>query len=293
MIFCFLIITLFELRADYSEKDEIIWLGFDLPPAWIVAGEYANNGIVDIQTEIFKKNLPEYKHTVKSVPWSRFQNMIESKERIYACASYINIDTKNPNLFYSIPHHFTTPKTIIFDIKKKDEFGRKTVLNFEELIQNKSFKFGYDEGRPYTAKLDKIIPKYKEQSNIIKFYSSQADTITMMLMGRIDYIVEFSDIFTYKLGLKKISSHNFYSFIIEEEGPMGLLGNIVAVKTGKGKEFIKKANAMIKKIRGTEEFLNTYLGSKWTPKEMIPIRRMGLNDLLSGKYDHKASKLDN
>lgn len=88
---------------------------------------------------------------------------------------------------------------------------------------------------------------------------------------------------------KNIPYREFYSFIIEEEGPTGSLSVVVAVKNDKGRELIQKINAVIKKVRGTKEFLNTYLGPGWTPPEMVPLRKTRLNELLSGKYDHKSS----
>ena len=281
---------LFSTTILGSDKSEIVWLELFLPPVWIESGEYKDQGIGDEQTKIFERRLFGYRFAEISVPWTRFQHYIKLKNKLYCNAAYINIDVSHPDLYYSIPTHFTTPKTLIIKKGNKKFPPNASIINLDKLLQDQSLKFAFFVDRPYGVKLEAIISRYNGQRNFVNIYSPTSDVVAMLQKGRVDYLIEYPDNFEYYLRSHHIPTDQFSRYIIEEEGDQGVLCAVVAVKNEHGKAFIKEMNTIVNKVRGTDAFIETYM--RWCPKELLYIRKKGLDDLLAGKYDHKASKFD-
>ena len=112
----------------------------------------------------------------------------------------------------------------------------------------------------------------------------------MLDKERVDYLIEYADVYLYQLKLRDESPEKYYNYIIEEEGEQGVLCAVAAVKNEQGREFIRSVNNAIRRIRGSRAFLETYLD--WCPTELMSIRKTGLKELLEGAYDGKASSLD-
>lgn len=240
-----MLLLLLESSLFTNEKS-VIWLLRHWPPYSIYEGELANQGYGQKNMEIIKENMPDIQFDIeKGINLSRMLKWVEKGYEMGAQA-LIKTPEREKLFYYSIPAEVHLPHRIFFLGTNKKVFKGEApkVVSLKSLVDNKDLKFGVEEGRSYGEKIDGIISK--SESLFERSAAESQGIITMILNGRIDYIVEYPANVAYYFRdspekLKQLSS------IAIEESNEPLIGHYVFTKTEFGKEFIERLNEILRR----------------------------------------------
>jgi len=144
----------------------------------------------------------------------------------------------------------------------------------EELLSRSSLKGGVTLGR-YTKQLNDLVEKYKEENHLIK-NPTYINLIKMLFAHRIDYIIEYSPIITYRA--KQLEQVNpTKSLVIQEtQNKSKLMVVVGCTKNEWGREVIGKINRILKKESQNPDFLEFRL--RWYDESSRKILRKYYKD---------------
>lgn len=169
--------------AAAAATDQIIWGKHHVPPYMIREGEWAHQGIFDLTLDVIKENLPQYQHVELAAPFPRV--ISEIKKGSHWC--YIGM-LKTPEReaygYFSLPTSIFLPLRIIV---RRDHMAQfKAPQSLQALLQSRQFTTSVMRDRSYSPTVDKLLAAYPPKEN----YSEQVEAISMLLAGRIDYMIE-------------------------------------------------------------------------------------------------------
>ena len=241
----FIILSIFSLNT-YA-KNEIVWLTFDMAPAWISSGDFKNQGMIDQQRKIIQKKLSNYRHVEYSVTPKRFKKEIRTKNKTYCNAAWLAGTGDEKYLTYSNISDATLPMMIVTTKDKASMFGKKgDVVSLRNILMKKNLTLGVVSDRPYGKELDKIISTHEGQSNI-KFTSSNfTQPLRMVFKGRADYSIDYPESALYYSKIE--STKKSVSTFIIKEGSDCFPYYVVCVNTDEGKKVIKKVNLILSEV---------------------------------------------
>lgn len=206
-IFFFLLGPLFGANAlSESKRGKITWLEIDYPPAYIFDGPNSGEGFGQVGLNYFVKNMPSYEHKKMTVNISRLLLMMKDKSKIY-CAPQLGVYVNQfKDTIYSKAALVVPPAGIAIlkkDISKFKKLGES--VSFEKLLKDRSLNLGVLGGGQFGDRIDRLIAKNKNESNIHYRYAStnQLNHYKMLLSDRIDYIVDYP--FSYSEVLNQLS----------------------------------------------------------------------------------------
>jgi uncharacterized protein (TIGR02285 family) len=160
---------------------------------------------------------------------------------------------------FSIPYTIVLSNALIMLESQKSKFkpliNKAVTISLEGVIQ-KGYRIGVAKSRVYRGIIDEVLKKYKDDPRIIEHVSSQNmvnSLIGMMAAGRIDGLIGylFEAQYVAKTMENKISITSIPIAGMDQYG----LTAVGCSKTEKGKEIIKKLNAIIMEYRMTPEFI--------------------------------------
>ncbi|MBP0599810.1 TIGR02285 family protein [Herbaspirillum sp. LeCh32-8] len=179
---CFLLLASLPGPAAMA-ADQIIWGKHHVPPYMIREGEWAHQGIFDLTLDVIKENLPQYQHMELGAPFPRV--LSEIKKGSHWC--YIGT-LKTPER--EALGHFSLPTSIFLPLRiivRRDRLAQfKSPQSLQALLQNRQLTTSVMRDRSYSPTVDKLLAAYPPR----EYYSEQVEAISMLLAGRIDYMIE-------------------------------------------------------------------------------------------------------
>ncbi|WP_319526598.1 TIGR02285 family protein [uncultured Desulfosarcina sp.] len=254
-------------------EEEIIWIKRHFPPAFILEGDLAGQGIHDRTMEILQKGLPEYRHQIVTANHPRTKKMMETDANICRVGLFRN-EARERTMHMSVAHILVPPLRIymktsllpsIRPIMEKD--GHHCV-SLERLIRSRSdLILGIEAERSYGGAIDEILNRYRNRTNVSVRYSSDTKGHTQMLLrGRIDYLIEFPPIFLYGLQERQTILKDLCSLEIGESRTFQP-ACVGCSKTESGKTIINRIDAILLKERKTESFRQTI--ERWLDADTV------------------------
>ena len=91
-------------------EEEIIWIKRHFPPAFILEGDLAGQGIHDRTMEILQKGLPEYRHQIVTANHPRTKKMMETDANICRVGLFRN-EARERTMHMSVAHILVSSST--------------------------------------------------------------------------------------------------------------------------------------------------------------------------------------
>jgi len=250
-------ITIIISPPMLSAGESITWVETDFPPIWILEGPDKGNGILDGLISIYERNLPEYEHHHVTANIARILSMMKEGQNV--CHAGILKSTDRESLIYfAMSNAITTSHKIVVKKNRIDSlFGKNKNVSLEALLESANLKLGVSKSNSYGATIDKILEKYKEKSTIL-FRSGQDNHLGLLRMlkeERIDYMIGYPWEIDYIASQINFRNEIAVVDIKELEGQQWIVSHIGCTKNEWGRQVIEKVNAILPKVRGSEEYL--------------------------------------
>ena len=250
-----MVVIVLSMTSFANAKGTLHWIRIPLPPFLVTEGEKAVGIAIDIEN-VLRENMPEYEHTVINSSIKRLHSLLQTKKPC-ACADYlIRTPAFEEKFYYSAYPTIVTPTHRIIALKKnREKFGKGARLSLKRLLEKPELKLGVTADRSYGKNVDDILETYAGAGNIYLHYSTTSIEylFKMLLLGRVDYLIEYPPIIQYtkrQLGI----TEELTSYEIEEKSQLWTTGWVACTKNEQGKRVTEKVNTILPKYLLTEPF---------------------------------------
>lgn len=243
-----------EERAEYPIQS-LEWVINSAPPFHILDGNHSGLGICDALIDVVNEHLPELASNRYVLPQSRIRKQFQRQEnQCFPCMIYRPTPGET---IQSEPTHFYYPHGIITTTEKAREikalYGNPVRL--AGLINDRSFRFGYPDGRHYPA-VQSILDKAVQNDISRIAHTGENATVAILSMikkGRIDYTLEYQILHNFDKA--ENASGNLVFLPIAETQGQHVLGAIGCTNTEWGRAAIATINKVLPLVRQHPEFL--------------------------------------
>ncbi|WP_214000757.1 hypothetical protein [Arsukibacterium sp.] len=245
--------------AQVPEQDQVRsleWVINTAPPFHILDGPHAGLGICDALIDVVDEHLPEHKSNRYVLPQSRIRKQFQNKEnQCFPCMIYRPIPG---DTIQSQPTHFYYPHGIITTTEnaRRIQALHGNPVRLTSLVNDRSFRFGYPDGRHYPA-VQSILDKAL-QSDISRIaHTGENATVAILAMikkGRLDYTLEYQILHNFDKA-ENTGSNLVFLEIAETQG-QHVLGAIGCTNSAWGRAAIEKINQVLPQVRQHPDFLN-------------------------------------
>ncbi len=280
-LFILLAVFITLVPRPLPAAETIIWLNDNLPPAFISEGPGKGEGIVDGVVSIYKKHLPEYEHRHVVANMARIISMMKQGEN--ACyAGFFKTPEREEFVHFSLPNLIALSNSLVIERSGAEKmFGNRSSISLEEMLKKENLKPGITKDRSYGEVIDSLLNRYRDNNNKYTVRAGENSLLGLLQMlenKRIDYTIGFPWEVSYiadRLGKR----NKFSVFPIEETKDSQWTRNYIGcTKNSWGEVVIEKINAILLKVRSTEEHMHHQL--KWFPGNLEGVVRNAYKDLI-------------
>ncbi len=239
----------FSVRASES----VVWLQVDVPPFYIVDGEYAGQGIVDQISSLLQRRLSQYSHKYQIASFKRAEQLFRYRGVAYH-ASYFKTPERLKFAYFSeLPTTLSPPIGITIKKENLPRFETDTPLSLSVLMHDKTIRGGVVKGRSYGKAIDALLARHENDSNMFfrsttRIYSG---SFGMLMADRFDYLLGYPAEAVYVSQLEK--THDVITLPIQESQNY-LRGYMACSKNELGREIIDQVDQILREKLGTEAY---------------------------------------
>lgn len=264
-----LIILLFCFNLSYA-KEKITWMVLDWPPWMIIDGKEKGTGRFNYILDIAQEHLPEYEHVTERLNWARFWHEVENNENL--CYTFgLKNDKREKIAYYSAPHTFVLPNAIIMKKETRQLLGNPASYSIIKLLKENKIKGYAEKNRSFTKNVDSLMKNHEDGSNLTRVSESPESLIKMVILGRVDYTIEYPIVAAYHQS-KLDALGALVSIPISEMEPFSYV-YMNCTKNDWGRKVIEKWNAALKKIKPTAGYRTITEIGHLDESELLLIRK--------------------
>lgn len=243
------------LDSKQYQLDSLQWVINAAPPFHIVDGPFAGQGICDVLTDVIDQHLPELASNRLVLPQSRIRKQFQRKEnQCFPCMIYRPVPG---DTIQSEPTHFYYPHGIITTPEKARLIQARhgNPVRLASLISDRTFRFGYPDGRHYPA-VQNILDNALQNDISRIAHTGENATVAILAMikkGRIDYTLEYQIL--HNLDKAENPSDDLVFLQVAENQGQHVLGAIGCTNSEWGRAAIQKINQVLPLVRQHPAFL--------------------------------------
>jgi len=255
------------LSNPLLSKETVIWRVTDWPPFYILEGPDKGKGIYDEIISMISRHLPEYDHQTMSMNTVRVRAQWSLGEKVCHPSVIVGESFNTQSVVNSIllPHRIIVHK----DKEDKVNLLRKDEVSLGQLLADTTLRGGVTPGR-YTSLLNDIVKQHKGGGHLY-FNPNYDRMIEMVLLKRLDYIIEYPPIIAYTAKQMGLDNSTISLGIQEAKESSYLSVAVGCTKNAWGRAMIDKINQVLKKESQNPDFLESRL--KWYDKPSRKILR--------------------
>ncbi|SCA56481.1 conserved exported hypothetical protein [Candidatus Terasakiella magnetica] len=259
MRFVLLVFLFFSCLSTAQAKESITWFIWDLPPEFVKAGKWKNQGYGDKFLKYFMTHLPDYDHKIQRVNIPRWSSEVLKPQR---CSAHLWGGFFPGQLVESKPYSFTPPHVLIFHKRHAKRIGSPgSTVSIGELLKQSDLKliiqkinFNEDAKQTRYPVLFPWLKPYMGQKNLIELSGGRNDVdLRLLKSGRADYTIGYPTTITTQQRVFGIENE-YVSYNIREHYLFKKV-YVACNNSDFGKEVIAKVNKIL-----TKETLRTFLG---------------------------------
>ncbi|WP_281557982.1 TIGR02285 family protein [Thalassomonas sp. RHCl1] len=256
LFLCNLFVCLQSIAQESKATDKITWRTIDWPPFYILDAENKGQGIYDQLISKLASGLPEYKHYRLKMNTIRAQKLLSAGKKI-CHPSTIKKTENQENFQLSLLNSIVLPHRIIIRASKADLLPKGKSLSLKALFKINSLRIGVSEDS-YTQTINHIVNQNKNQPNVL-INNNYDVLITLLLNNRLDVIIQYPVVFSYRARQAAVSD-KFLTYLIDEEAASSYIPVYIACpKNEWGKKLITKINKILIEESLSPSFLHSRL----------------------------------
>ncbi len=255
------LIALLSTNVMAENKPLLTWYIANWPPAFIVDGVGKGTGYADVLVNILEREMPEYRHEQKLLPYTRLLKYIErGNEGCYPTNVY---DKKHDFGVVSAPIVLGSGHNIYIHKDNLSKFPYPNGVSLAKLLDKSELTLGVRGDLEFGRTLSSILKPHKNDRNMITRSSQDlADGLVKMLSRkRIDYFIEYNFVVKFVADKIEVDINDFLEISILENRGEYMRGAVECPNTPWGRDVIAKVNRVLVNRRGGAEFRN--LNKKW------------------------------
>lgn len=252
-----LLLYFFMPGVNAKGKPSITWLKMDVPPYFILDGEFKGMGMIDQTTKLIQKELTDYEHANVEVSFNRAYALFDREEPYCHAAFFKNDERKEKVYFSEFPSSLSPPVGVTIKQSQYPYFNQQP-LRLIDLLKNQSLIGGISSHRSYGEVIDSLIKEYENKANnLISRHSDKLykGSYLMLLHDRLDYLVGYPHEAIY--ASKTVKPGNVITLPISESHNF-LLGYVACSRNKTGKQVIESVNEVLEKIRSRNEYRHAF-----------------------------------
>ncbi len=252
---CFMFIFFFGVQFQNLAMagEKITWYIKGFPPAFILDGEYKDQGFADYLIKHLEAAMPDYDHDSVETNLKRTLQSLKTGE--HCCYPALLRTPERDQLAYFSAYIWLTPLQLIFNKSTAEKLklipGQKVSL--EQILKNKDLSVILDVKRRFTKNIDVLVKRYASEPNIkplVVTPGSSWASFKMVAEGHADYMIEYpwgAPIFLKENGLPEDA---LVSVQIQELGKkvVGHVAHVACPRTEWGSRVIHEIDDAIQKM---------------------------------------------
>ncbi len=265
---CFLILLVW-CPCYAAEEMTVTWLDMDIPPFYILKGEYAGTGIADEITKLFQQRLPQYTHKHANVVFAKAMEQFKSGESVCHAAFFKTPEREEFAYFSAVPSDIVPPVGITIKRKNLKQFETGATLSLAELLKNSELRCGAVKGRSYGTEIDRLLEQYQGKSHVFLRTSGAMyeGMFSMLLADRFDYLIGSPLEAMYASKIVSEKGEEIVNLPLQESSSCQV-GYVACTKNEWGKQMIEHVNLILRQERPTERYKTFF--EKWLDERSIP-----------------------
>ncbi|MFM6927061.1 MAG: TIGR02285 family protein [Bdellovibrio sp.] len=264
---------LFLSHFSVAAPERIVWNKPHWPPYYIAEGPKAGKGHLDQLLSLIEKQTPDF--TFNSVHSEIEQLDYRSNSLERTCNGAVLRTKEREKKAYLSAFYLQPPVQIIMRTSDwKKIFFEAKVISLKQLFES-PLRGAFAAGRSYGETLDTLINGQQKNSKISRIPRSQSlSLVSMVDLQRVDYTLEYAEVFRYMQNEKLLSTPMVSVEVEEQRTPYVVY--ISCPKNEWGKHVIRMLDKTMQKIAATEEFRS--LTEKWYSSEIKTRYRHDFDD---------------
>lgn len=242
-------------------KTMVQWVAMDLPPIFVVQGEFKDQGIVDEQIKIYMRELSGFEHTkLQASPQRVSELIVRDKTGLYCSGAFLPLPgTSSPKDFYmSEPVHIVPPNVLLVRADIASSLKRtKGRVSLSEILKEKKYKIAFIPGRPYGGAVNALLDQHKDSKQLYPVAHAGQDAVLKMVdSNRVDMALGYSmEANFYK---KSGALKTLIQGVPLAENPENYGYFVACNKHPEGKKVIDQVNRVLQSLRTKPEFCKGY-----------------------------------
>ena len=189
-LYLFILMVVFSIGNHLSAKETIKWYKSDSPPSFILEGPMKGKGSKDLLVKYYQERMPIYEHKNILSNLTRFMTQVKKGEN-WCHPRLLKTAEREKFLYYSKTVTLSLPNHLIVNKTKLNIFDANIPVSLEKIFQNKELKGRLFRERSYGIKIDPLIKLYKSNPNLKLVTKKEKNLFKMLLLGRIDYTINY------------------------------------------------------------------------------------------------------
>ncbi|MCP4326665.1 MAG: hypothetical protein GY787_33530 [Alteromonadales bacterium] len=231
-----------------SAKEVVIWRVTDWPPFYILSGQDIGNGLYDNIIKLLADAMPEYEH--KRVNMNTDRVLLEMSRGRNVCHPSV---LPNTDATLSVVNSILLPHRIIINKSHPGIARLSNPISLDLLLANNWLKGGVTPRR-YTEAINNIVEQHAFRDHLHNS-PNYSTTIKNVLLGRLDYTIEYTPIISYTAKQLSITNNTTSLEVLETKNNPFLLVHIACPKNNWGEMMIAKINKILIAESKKEDFL--------------------------------------
>lgn len=268
----FALISVFLLfcTTGSDARETITWMVLDWPPWMIIDGEDRGTGRFNHILDTAQQNLAEYEHVTERMNWARFWHEVKNRRNL--CYPFgLKSGEREKWVYYSAPHTFVLPNAIIMKKETALTLGSPESYSIIQLLKQDRLKGYAEKNRSFTQKVDALITDHENGSSLTRVSESAESLVRMVIMGRIDYTIEYPIVAAY-YQQKNQAPGSLVSIPITEMEPFSYV-YMSCTRNEWGRRVIEKWNTALEKIKPTKAYQQITQMGHTSEKEVLLIKQ--------------------
>lgn len=264
------------LFSSPSFSEKIIWETVNWPPfEYKEDGEFKGYGVEWMK--MLQAELPQYTHEFSQSTMARLLLRMKNQEKVCTSGLYKTPD-RDKLVYYSIPDVLWFPAQLFMLKEKHAELGSPQTISLRSLLENKKGTLGTVTGAENYPGFNAIYTDFKDspQLNEVSSVASVKSLFSMLLLKRIDFVIEFAPEGRYAARLEG-GEDKVRSVIIEEAEAFSTAYTMCS-QSAWGKKAISDINKALIKLRPTDKWRNNY--GRFLDPHVLPVYQQKYDEIL-------------
>lgn len=240
----------FTAQAQASSQQTVYWYHNDFPPYYITSGDYKGKGLADRQLEIFRQQMPQFRHEHVSAPHDRALEMM--KQHGNGChTSLFKTPEREAIVDFSMPILENLPNGIITLRPRAEQFkpflNKQGQLKLDSLLKESSYRVGIVGGRKFGVGIDTILRKSQNQKSVVTVSSNDglsSRLLKLINQDEYDAVISYSYELQYAIRQLNLNPHDFVFFPIAEHASLQPI-YVACSKSAFGREILSAVNRVL------------------------------------------------